>query len=101
MHFMRQKGVFLLHTEHVVRWTLRQRQSKQAEPNATNIFCIAVYGSKKCTRRVMSHALFFSCSLVLVYVLFTGSCSCLVLVFLWVVVVGGFFCLGGRLSLPC
>ena len=33
-----QMGVFLLHTDHVVRWTLRQRQSRQAKPNATNIF---------------------------------------------------------------
>ena len=46
-------GVFLLHTDHVVRWTLRQRQSKQAEPNATNIFCSAVYGSKIQTRSVL------------------------------------------------
>ena len=46
-------GVFLLHTDHVVRWTLRQRPSKQAEPNATNIFCSAVYGSKIQTRSVL------------------------------------------------
>ena len=59
------------------------------------MFYKEVYGSQKCTRCVMSHAPFPSCSLVLVHLLITCSVSRRVLVCLRVGWGGGVVCLGG------